>query len=145
MGKDKKVTVAIMDNLSFDPQKTDDNEQIDLVLNLGDMLGQDEHSIMEKFKETMSTIIETHLIIEPNWAKVTKKAKSLEHIICRCDPPATAPSIVPGTGAVPGLYSHIVQSNDQDASNILKPFKITTTTTTTPSPTPSTRTVLRSQ
>ena len=68
-------------NLSFDPQKTDTDEQIDLVLTLGNMLQQDEHAKMEKFTETMPTIIQTHLIIEPNWEVVTKKAKNLEHII----------------------------------------------------------------
>ena len=67
--------------MSFDLQKTDINEQIDLVLTLGNMLQQDEHAKMEKFIETMPTIIQTHLIIEPNWEEVTKKAKNLEHII----------------------------------------------------------------
>ena len=42
---------------------------------------KDEHSKMKKFTETMPTIIQTDLIIEPNWAEVTKKAKNLEHII----------------------------------------------------------------
>ena len=45
------------------------------------MLQQDEHSKMKKIIETMPTIIQTHLIIEPNWAEVTKKVKNLEHII----------------------------------------------------------------
>ena len=45
------------------------------------MLQQDEHAKMEKFIETMLTIIQTHLIIEANQEEVTKKAKSLEHII----------------------------------------------------------------
>ena len=63
--------------MSFDPQKTDIDEQINLVLTLGNMLKQDE---MDKFIETMPTIIQTHLIIAPNWEEVTKKAKNLEHI-----------------------------------------------------------------
>ena len=67
--------------MSFDPQKTDTDEQIDLVLTLGNMLQQDEHAKMEKLIETMPTIIQTHLNIEPNWEEVTKKAKNLEHII----------------------------------------------------------------
>ena len=67
--------------MSFDPQKTDIDEQIDLVLTLGNMLQQDEHSKTETFIETMPTIRQTHLIIEPNWAEVTKKVKNLEHII----------------------------------------------------------------
>ena len=66
--KTKREQLQLWNNLSFDPQKTD-------------MLQQDEHSKMEKFIETMPTIIQTHLIIEPNWAEVTKKAKNLEHII----------------------------------------------------------------
>ena len=66
--------------MSFDPQKTDIDEQIDLVLTLGNMLQEDKQAKMEKFIETMPTIIQTHLIIEPNWAEVTKKAKNLEHI-----------------------------------------------------------------
>ena len=65
------------------------------------------------------------MITEPNWAEVTKKAKNLEHIIQRCDPPATAPPIITGAGAVPGLYSHITQSQDQDSNSIPKPFKST--------------------
>ena len=111
--------------MSFDPQKTDIDEQIDLVLTLVNMLQQDEHAKIEKFIETMLTIIQTHLIIEPNWAEVTKKAKNLEHIIQRCDPPAIAPPIVQGAGAVPNLYSHITQSQDQDSDTIPKPFKST--------------------
>ena len=45
------------------------------------MLQQDEHTKMEKFIGTMPTIIQTHLIIEPNLEEVTTKAKNLEHII----------------------------------------------------------------
>ena len=72
--------------MSFDPQKTDIDEQINLVLTLSNMLQQDEHVKMEKVIETMPTIIQTHLIIEPNWAEVIKKAKHFEHIIQSCDP-----------------------------------------------------------
>ena len=111
--------------MSFDRQKTDIDQQIDLVVTLGNMLQQDEQAKMEKFIETMPTIIQTHLIIEPNWAEVTKKAKNLEHIIQKCDPPAIAPPILQGTGAVSSLYLHIAQSLDQDSDNIPKPFKST--------------------
>ena len=45
------------------------------------MLQQDEYTKMEKFIETMPTIIQTHLIIEPYWEEVTKKAKNLEDIM----------------------------------------------------------------
>ena len=80
-GKTKREQLQLWNNLSFDPQKTDFDEQIDLVLTLGNMLQQDEQAKMEKFIETMPTIIHTHLIIEPNWAEATMKAKNLEHII----------------------------------------------------------------
>ena len=79
--KTKREQLQSWNNLSFDLQKMDIDEQIDLVLILGNKLQQDEHSKMEKFIETMPTIIQTHLIIEPNWEEVTKKAKNLEHII----------------------------------------------------------------
>ena len=73
--------MQLWNNLSFDQQKTDIDEQIDLVLTLGNMLKQDEQAKMDIFIETMSTIIQTHLMIAPNWEEVTKKAKNLEHII----------------------------------------------------------------
>ena len=79
-GKTKREQLQSWHNLFFDPPKTDIDEQIDLVLTLGNMLQKDEHAKMEKFIETMPTIIQTHLIIEPNWEEVTKKAKNLEHI-----------------------------------------------------------------
>ena len=65
----------------FDPQKTDIDEQNDLVQTLGNMLKQDKQAKMDIFIETMPTIIETHLIIAPNLEEVTKKTKNLEHII----------------------------------------------------------------
>ena len=48
---------------------------------LGDMLGQNKESKMDKFIDTMPTLIQTHLITGANWAEVTKNAKELEHII----------------------------------------------------------------
>ena len=69
---------------------------------------------MEKFVDTMSTIIQTHLITCENWAKTTKKAKELEHIMRKCDPSAAAlPTLAQGT-AVPSLYSHKAHSNDKE-------------------------------
>ena len=73
--------MQLWNNLSFYPQKTDIDEQIDLVLTLGNILKQDKQAKMDKFIETMPTIIETHLIIAPNWEEVIKKAKNLEHNI----------------------------------------------------------------
>ena len=80
-GKTKREQLQSWNNLSFDPQKTDIDEQIDLVLTLGNMLKQDEQAKIDKFIETMPTIIQAHLIIAPNWEEVTNKAKNLEHII----------------------------------------------------------------
>ena len=55
--------------------------------------------------------------------KTTKKAKELEHIIRKCDPPAMAlPNLTKGT-AVPGLYLHIAHSNDKEETNIPQSFK----------------------
>ena len=89
------------------------------------MLGQDEQSKMEKFIETMPTIIQTHLIIDPDWKHITKKTKKLQHIICKCEAPVIAPAPMQATAAVPGIHSHIAQSHNQDANDIIKPFKST--------------------
>ena len=58
-GKTKRDQLQLWNNLSFDPQKTDIDKQIDLVSTLGNMSGQDEQVKMEKFIETMPTIIHT--------------------------------------------------------------------------------------
>ena len=101
----------------------DVDEHIDLINTLGDMLGQTEQSKMEKFIDTMPTIIQTHLITEKTWQETTDKAKELEHIIRKCDPPAPAlPTLAKGT-AVPGLYSHIAHSDDKEETDIPQPFK----------------------
>ena len=105
------------------PQKMDLDEHVDLVDTLGDMLGQKDESKKDKFIDTMPTIIQMHLITEKDWPKTTKKAKELEHIIRKCNPPAAAlPTLAKGT-TVPGLYSHIAHSNDKDEAEILQPFK----------------------
>ena len=123
MGKNKKGSITIMEILIFDPQKTDVDEHIDLINTLGDMLGQTDESKMEKFVDTMPTFIQTHLIMCKTWAKTTKKAKELEHIIRKCDPPAAAlPNLTKGS-AVPGLYSDIAHSNGKEETDIPQPFK----------------------
>ena len=87
------------------------------------MLGQTAESKMEKFTDTMPTIIQTHFITCKTWAKTTKKAKELEHILRKCDPSAAALlNLTKGT-AVPSLYSHIAHSNDKAETDILQPFK----------------------
>ena len=100
-GKTKHDQLQSWNNLSFDPQKTDFDEQIDLVFTLGDMLGQEERTKVDRFIETMPTLIQTHLVTEKTWADVTKKAKELEHIIHKCDPPVTASTSMQAA-AVPG-------------------------------------------
>ena len=117
-GKTKRDQLQSWNILIFDPQKTDVDEHIDLINTLGDMLGQMEESKMEKFIDTMPTIIQTHLITCKTWAKTMKKAKELEHIIRKCDPLAAAlPNLTKGT-AVPSLYSHIAHSNDKEETDI---------------------------
>ena len=107
----------------FDPQKMDIDEHIDLVNTLSDMLGQKDESKKDKLIDTMPTIIQMHLITEKDWPVTTKKAKELEHIIRKWDPPAAALSTLAKGTTVPGLYSHIAHSNDKDKAEIPQPFK----------------------
>ena len=103
-GKTKRDQLQSWNILTFDPQKTDVDEHIDLIDTLGDMLGQKEESKRDKFIDTMPTIIQTQLISDKTWAKTSEKVKELEHIIRKCDPPAAAlPTLAKGT-AVPSLY-----------------------------------------
>ena len=112
--KTKRDQLQSWNILTFDPQKTDVDEHIDLIKTLGNILGQTAESKMEKFVDTMPTIIQTHLIT---------CEKELENIIRKCDPPAAAlPTLTQGT-AVPGLYSHIAHSNDKEETDIPQPFK----------------------
>ena len=87
------------------------------------MLGQTEESKMEKFIDTMPTIIQTHLTTENTWQETTDKAKELEHIIRECDPPAAAFSNLTKGAAVPSLYSHVAHSDDKEETDIPQPFK----------------------
>ena len=103
--------------MSFDPKNTDVDEDIDLINMLGDMVDQKEVK-MEKFIETMSTMIQTHLIICKNWAETKDKAKSLEHFIWKCDPPTPAMPLVTTGETVLGLYSHITHSVNKDEEEI---------------------------
>ena len=68
-------------------------------------------------------MIQTHLIICKDWAETKDKAKSLEQIIQKCDPPTPAMLLVTTGTAVPGLYSHITHSVDKDEAEIPPPFK----------------------
>ena len=123
MGKDKYYQLQSWNILIFNPQKTNVDQHINLINTLGDMLGQTEDLKMEKFIDTMPTIIQTHLITCKTWAKTTKKVKELEHIIRKCDSLAAAlPNLTKGT-AVPSLYSHIAYSDDKEETDIPQPFK----------------------
>ena len=73
---------------------------------------------MEKFIETIPTMIQTHLIICKDWAVGKDEAKSLEHIIWKCDPPTPTMPLVTTGATVLGLYSHITHSVDKDEEEI---------------------------
>ena len=61
-GKTKQEQLQSWNIIIFDPQKTDVDEHTDLINTSGDMLGQMAKSKMEKFINTMPTIIQTHLL-----------------------------------------------------------------------------------
>ena len=87
------------------------------------MVDQKEEAKNEKFIETMPMMIQTHLIICKDWAEVKDKAKSLEHIICKCDPPTPAMPLMATGATVPGLYSHITHLVDKEEGKIPPLFK----------------------
>ena len=122
-GKTKRDQLQSWNVLTFDPHKIDVDAHINLINTQGDMLGQTAESKMEKFIDTMPTIIQTHLITCKTWAKATKKEKELEHIIRRCDPLAAALPNLSKDTAVPSLYLHIAHSNDKEETDIPQPFK----------------------
>ena len=98
--------------LPFNSKTTDVDEHIDLINTLGDMVDQKEEAKKEKFIETMPTMIQTHLITCKDWAAVKDTAKSLKHIILKCDPPTPAMQMMATGATVPGLYSHIAHLVD---------------------------------
>ena len=122
-GKTKREQLQSWNILSFDPKKTDIDEHIDLINTLGDMVDQKEEAKREKFIGTMPTMIQTHLIICKDWADVKDKAKSLKHIIRKCDPLTTAMPLMATGATVPGLYSHIAHLVDKEEGKIPSPFK----------------------
>ena len=71
----------------------------------------------------MPTMIQTHLITCKDWATVNDTAKSLEHIIIKCDPPTPAMPMMATGATVPGLYSHIAHLVDKEEGEIPQPFK----------------------
>ena len=112
-GKTKREQLQLWNILSFNPKTTDVDEHIDLINTLGDMVDQKEEAKKEKFIETMPTMIQTHLIMYKDWAAVKDTAKSLEHIILKCDPPTLAMPMMATGATVPGLYSHIAHLVDK--------------------------------
>ena len=109
--------------LSFNPKTMDVDEHIDLINTLGDMVDQKEEAKKEKFIETMPTMIQTHLITCKDWDTVKDTAKSLEHIIMKCDPPTPAMPMMATGATVPGLYSHIAHLVNKEEGDIPQPFK----------------------
>ena len=87
------------------------------------MVDQKEEGKKEKFIETMPTMIQTHLITCKDWDTVKDTAKSLEHIIMKCNPPTLAMPMMATGATVLGLYSHIAHSVDKEEGDIPQPFK----------------------
>ena len=121
--KTKREQLQSWNILSFNPKTTDVDEHINLINTLGDMVDQKEEAKKEKFIETMPMMIQTHLIMCKDWATVKDTAKSLEHIILKCDPPTPAMPTMATGATVPGLYSHIAHSVDKEEGEIAQPFK----------------------
>ena len=122
-GKTKREQLQSWNILSFNPKTTDVDEHIDLINTLGDMVDQKEEAKKEKFIETIPTMIQTHLIMCKECATVKYTAKSLKHIILKCDPPTLAMPMMATGATVLGLYSHIAHSVDKDEGEIPQPFK----------------------
>ena len=122
-GKMKREQLQSWNILSFNTRTTDVDEHIDLINTLGDMVDQKEEVKKEKFIEIMPTMIQTHLITCKVWATVKDTAKSLEHIIMKCDPPTLAMPMMATGAMVPGLYSHIAHSVDKEEGEIPQLFK----------------------
>ena len=122
-GKMKREQLQSWNILSFNPKNTDIDEHIDLINTLGDMVDQKEEAKKEKFIETMSMMIQTHLITCKDWPTVKDTVKSLEHIIMKCDPPTLAMPMMATGATVPGLYSHIAHLVDKEEGEIPQPFK----------------------
>ena len=122
-GKTKREQLQSWNILSFNPKTTDVDEHIDLINTLGDMVDQKEEAKKETFIETMPMMIQTHLITCKDWATVKDTAKSLEHIIMKCDPPTLAMPMMATGATVLGLYSHIAHSVDKEEGDIPQPFR----------------------
>ena len=125
-GKMKREQLQSWHILSFNPKTTDVDEHIDLINTLGDMVDQKEEAKKEKFIETMPTMIQTHLITCKDWDTVKDTAKSLEHIIMKCNPPTPAMPMMETGATVPGLYfpiAHLVDKEEGDIPQLFKDIK----------------------
>ena len=122
-GKTKREQLQSWNILSFNPKTTDVDEHIDLINTLGDMVDLKEEAKKEKFIETMPTMIQTHLIMCKYWAAVKDTAKSLEHLILKCDPPTLVMPMMATGATVLGLYSHIAHLVDKEEGEIPQLFK----------------------
>ena len=122
-GKTKREQLQSWNILSFNPKTMDVDEHIDLINTLGDMVDQKEEAKKEKFIETMPTMIQTHLIMCKDWDTVKDTAKSLEHIIMKCDPPTPAMPTMATGATVLGLYSDIAHLVNKEEGDIPQPFK----------------------
>ena len=78
-GKTKREQLRSWNILLFNPKNTDVDEHINLINTLGDMVDQKEEAKMEKFIETMPTMIQTHLIMCKDWATVKDSEISRTH------------------------------------------------------------------
>ena len=122
-GKMKREQLQSWNILSFNPKTTDVDEHIDLINTLGDMVDHKKEAKKEMFIETMPTMIQTHLITCKVWATVKDTAKSLKHIIMKCDPPTLAMPTMATGATVLGLYSHTAHLVGKDEGKIPQPFK----------------------
>ena len=122
-GKMKREKLQSWNILSFNPKTMDVDEHIDLINTLDDMVDQKEEAKKEMFIETMPTMIQTHLIMCKDWDMVKDTAKSLEHIIIKCNPPTPAMPMMATGATVPGLYSHIAHLVDKEEGDIPQLFK----------------------
>ena len=122
-GKTKREQIQSWNISSFNPKTTDVDEHIDLINTLDDMVDQKEEAKKQKFIETMSMMIQTHLITCKDWDTVKDTAKSLEHIIMKCNPPIPAMPMMVTGATVLGLYSHIAHLVDKEEGDIPQPFK----------------------
>ena len=122
-GKTKREQLQSWNILSFNPKTTDVDEYIDLINTLGDMVDQKEEAKKEKFIETMPMMTQTHLITCKDWDMVKDTAKSLEHILTKCNPPTLAMPMMATGATVPGLYSHIVHLVDKEEGDIPQQLK----------------------